>query len=664
MLTSRAWWFLLADFFVLAVGVFGHRRTEGLIGFTLLFWFLAEWLLFTLRAHFALPSLRVLRSVGDERGRVASLWAGHIFHIRLEVRLSAEWGFPYLHISDQVPLGVEVARGQWEWSGSIGEDEPVRLHYCIRCGAAGKVRFEGLSVRLADLQGFFYHETFLAQPAIFRVLPPLADARGNRPSVKRHNLLPAPGVHRHLRPGSGSELLDLRDYLPGDPPKTIAWKVSARRDRLITKEFESEVPLRCTFFLDASQGVRLGPPGRNALARLIEIAAAAAQAATGARDLTGLCIFDEKRVAVTMRPSRGPRHLVDFLNHLADAAALVPATTTAKPATLLPLAYSLAQRVYPNLLRQDINRVPFWLPYLWPLPAVDRTRTMPSKAFRWFFILGAFLPFAGVVAFVYGFGEFFAALSSVLLPIPQSVVGPLGYVLAVSAGILYYALLNFLYPIVPLLGSKRVRKEARWRKRLAALLATRHELGPGGWGLLMENDRALAFHLQRFLAEHHVPYPIPLYDEQGRYLFAASGKPAILAQALLRSVGKGRDNELFVLLVDLYDQAEHLAPLIRAVKVALARHHQVVVICAWPPGMPLPPGRRGKSLPTVELAEPTFQDLLHDATVARLHHAFLSLRQEFTRLAVPVVCAAQGDPVRLILDRLDRLRTLTSGRKQ
>ena len=31
---------------------------------------------------------------------------------------------------------------------------------------------------------------------------------------------------------SGSELLDLRDYIPGDAPKMIAWKASARRDRL------------------------------------------------------------------------------------------------------------------------------------------------------------------------------------------------------------------------------------------------------------------------------------------------------------------------------------------------------------------------------------------------------------------------------------------------
>ena len=63
--------------------------------------------------------------------------------------------------------------------------------------------------------------------------------------------MPPPGMHR-LKPTRqrGSELLDLREYRPGDPPKTIAWKASARRDMLITKEFENDVPVRCTLFLD------------------------------------------------------------------------------------------------------------------------------------------------------------------------------------------------------------------------------------------------------------------------------------------------------------------------------------------------------------------------------------------------------------------------------
>src|SRR5262249_18261381 len=155
------------------------------------------------------------------------------------------------------------------------------------------IRFEGVGVHIADVQGLFYHNVFVPNVRQYRVLPALADARGRIPAAKRDNILPLLGHHRHARPGSGSELLDLRDYLPGDPPKTIAWKVSARRDRLMTKEFESEVPIRCTLLVDTSDAVRVGLPGRNALARLVEIAAAVAQATAAARDLTGVCLCSE-----------------------------------------------------------------------------------------------------------------------------------------------------------------------------------------------------------------------------------------------------------------------------------------------------------------------------------------------------------------------------------
>ena len=98
----------------------------------------------------------------------------------------------------------------------------------------------------------------------------------------------------------------------------------------------------------------------------------------------------------------------------------------------------------------------------------------------------------------------------------------------------------------------------------------------------------------------------------------------------------------------------------RAVQVALARHHQVLVICPWPPGVPAPGGR------PEAVGKATDDDvaLVRRATTERLHQAFGRLRQVLARLGVPVVCAASGDPVRLILDRLDRLRALGMGRRR
>src|SRR5262249_19346025 len=164
---------------------------------------------------------------------------------------------------DRPPAGAGPAEGRPRYHGPLAPGPAAEWAYRVHCPVPGTVRFEGTRVQIADLQGFFYFETFLRRPVVFPVLPKLVDAEAKQRATKRFNLLPPPGVHRLRRPGSGSELRELRDYRPGDPPKRIAWKVTARKDRLITRELESEVPIRCTLFLDASDAVRLGPPGQN-----------------------------------------------------------------------------------------------------------------------------------------------------------------------------------------------------------------------------------------------------------------------------------------------------------------------------------------------------------------------------------------------------------------
>src|SRR5262249_7549253 len=348
---------------------------------------------------------------------------------------------------------------------------------------------EGLKVELTDLQGFFYHVTFVHGVRLYRVLPALAAGERRTTTLKRSNVLPAHGIHRYRRPGAGSELLDLRDYLPGHPPKTIAWKVSARRDRLITKEFESEVPVRCTLFVDTSHAVRLGPPGQNPLAHLIELAASVAQADVAARDWTGLCLFDETAVTTYIRPARGTRHLLHLLNVLADAAGLAPATGEARLDSLLPLAHAFAEEGDPEQMRPDLNHYPFWLSWLFPKPAwATRHPGLADRLYGWlpvwFVVLGAAAVGTGVVgslAAMYFLERVFR------LP---TELGLLFVALSWLAAVPFVRALPLFFP--------RRRRNDAWRKRLSALLSVRYGLAPGGLSLLMEDDERFVYYVQQF----------------------------------------------------------------------------------------------------------------------------------------------------------------------
>jgi hypothetical protein len=323
-----------------------------------------------------------------------------------------------------------------------------------------------------------------------------------------------------------------------------------------------------------------------------------------------------------MRPNRGRRHLAQMIDVLTDAAALLPAVRETVLAELLPYAHGLAQDVYPDLLRSDVNRVPWWLPF-WA-PQAYSTLPRPPRRHR----------------------------------------GPVGWVREQFAGMLrwigHHIRTSALRP--------RVHRVYRWRKQMAALLSVRYGLGPGGLGLLLEDDVACGRFLQRFLAEHQVTHPYPLYDDAGRYLFRSTAKLGVLADALLAAVARGKDNELFVLAADLLEAGPDLARLERAVCLARARHHQVLVICPWPTAVPLPPQRSHESDPerrprARRLPEPTWslEDIVLRASTFRLHQAFADVQHTFARLGVPVLCAADNDTVDVVLYRMQRLRVRERG---
>jgi len=152
-------------------------------------------------------------------------------------------------------------------------------------------------------------------------------------------------------------------------------------------------------------------------------------------------------------------------------------------------------------------------------------------------------------------------------------------------------------------------------------------------------------------------------------LFSSPGRIEVtLLPRVAAGRRQGQDNELFVLLVDLLELSEDLAPLLRAVKITLyPGTSRLVLICPWPPGVPPPPHQRPALRQSMASAVDTNLQAALQASRSPGGCTGLSAHagQAVMRPAwVPVVCAEGGDPVRLLLDRLDRLRSVGLGRKR
>lgn len=368
-MTARARWLALPALTGLCLGMLRQQPVLSLLSLSMLLWLMFEWILFWRRVQFELSRLLIERVVNNRADGAGVLWAGRPNSISVRVSIRAglflKTGIlsPLMRVRDVLPENMELISA--DETAEPNNQLTLLLHsrtaafrYKARARAAGHVVLPGFSVIIQDAQGFFRAERFVSLPQSFRVLPGFADAGKSQPLVKRVNALPQHGIHRLQRSGMGSELLELREYVIGDPPKSIAWKVSARRDKLMTRQYESEVPVRVQLFVDGSIGTRVGGFGFRLLDQMNFVAASVARAATLSGDPVGAILFDEKgqqRVPFSSG-ERGFHRLLEALAQFSDRAAPLPRHLTAE---LHDAALSVCSERFPDLLDDRFNQVPF-----------------------------------------------------------------------------------------------------------------------------------------------------------------------------------------------------------------------------------------------------------------------------------------------------------------
>jgi uncharacterized protein (DUF58 family) len=126
------------------------------------------------------------------------------------------------------------------------------------------------------------------------------------------------GLHRSPRKGFSVEFADYRPYQAGDDLRFVDWKIAARSDRWVVRQYEEETNLRATIVLDVSRsmawsGAQLRSLGSTVTpGRLTKLAYAEILTASLAllllrqRDAVGLVRFDERvRSAVPPRARTG-----------------------------------------------------------------------------------------------------------------------------------------------------------------------------------------------------------------------------------------------------------------------------------------------------------------------------------------------------------------------
>ncbi len=126
------------------------------------------------------------------------------------------------------------------------------------------------------------------------------------------------GQHRSARLGSSVEFAQHREYVPGDDLRRVDWKVYARQDRLVVKQYVEETNLVCHLLVDASESMGYGSKPWTKFDYARWCAASLAHLVLMQRDTAGLVLFDSEFRA-KVRPGNGALQRKEILETLDKA---------------------------------------------------------------------------------------------------------------------------------------------------------------------------------------------------------------------------------------------------------------------------------------------------------------------------------------------------------
>jgi uncharacterized protein (DUF58 family) len=266
---------------------------------------------------FAIALARAVTLISVARIRAAGfemLWSGPrrvvratrdvVIEIEAEVRNRDTLAARYIKLrpiaSSQLEITIEPTAGEVVASGRL------KVRVLVRAPRVGQHGLHGLALEVHGAPGLFEVPLTFANPFGVEVLPKPFAPYLTAPRGGRSRLSAAAGRPGRSR-GDGSDLRELREHVPGDPFRRIAWKSSARRGVLLVRDLEREERDVVWVLIDASVELWAGPLGRAPLDLAIDEAAGICTRYLARGDRVGLAIYAAK-LRTWILPDQGPSH--------------------------------------------------------------------------------------------------------------------------------------------------------------------------------------------------------------------------------------------------------------------------------------------------------------------------------------------------------------------
>lgn len=261
-----------------------------------------------------IEDLRVHRELEKEK-----VFKDDFVHVKVIIENTGKNGFDFLEIRDYFnPQLFRLILGENFISTRIDSKGIIKFSYVLEPKVRGEYPLGPLSVTVKDRLGFNSLERIIPDSVTdILVYPPYEDIKRIEILGSKRSLQLNYGLQRSKQKGLGSEFFGMRKYVFGDQFRLIDWKASARTQKLIVKEFESERDVSVMILVDSSSTMAGGAIENTKFEYAIRACMLLTKVALTRRDKVGVFTFSDKKNFNFLKPGGGQDQFYQVLDFVA-----------------------------------------------------------------------------------------------------------------------------------------------------------------------------------------------------------------------------------------------------------------------------------------------------------------------------------------------------------
>lgn len=235
-----------------------------------------------------------------------------------EIRIYLENKYPYpvwLKVVDELPTQFQAR--DIAFSVYLGIFAKKVLNYKIRPTRRGEYLFGAVNVLASTVLGLVQRKFTFDNAQEVPVYPSFLQMRKYELLAISNRLVDA-GIKKIRRVGQNREFDQIKEYVAGDDPRTVNWKATARKSRLMVNTFQDEKSQQVYSLIDMGRVMKMPFEGMTLLDYSINASLVISNIAMLKYDKAGVITFSH-RIHSTLKAERKGLQMTNILEMLYKA---------------------------------------------------------------------------------------------------------------------------------------------------------------------------------------------------------------------------------------------------------------------------------------------------------------------------------------------------------